>query len=108
MRVLFADTFFYLAYLVPAEDFHEAARAFARRSGITTVTTAWVITELLDAFAYVPKRTLAVELVSVLENNSLTTIVPPTQELMQRGQHLYRSRQDKDWSLTDCISFVVM
>ena len=29
-------------------------------------------------------------------------------ELFARGMDLYRSRHDKDWSLTDCISFVVM
>ena len=28
--------------------------------------------------------------------------------LFARGLDLYRERQDKDWSLTDCISFVVM
>jgi hypothetical protein len=27
---------------------------------------------------------------------------------MERGLDLYRSRPDKDWPLTDCISFVVM
>jgi len=27
---------------------------------------------------------------------------------MDRGLALYISRPDKDWSLTDCISFVVM
>ncbi len=31
-----------------------------------------------------------------------------TPELWQRGWNLYRSRPDKGWSLTDCISFVVM
>ena len=35
-------------------------------------------------------------------------IVPATESLMARGVHLYDSRPDKKWSLTDCISFVVM
>jgi predicted nucleic acid-binding protein len=29
-------------------------------------------------------------------------------ELFQRGKRLYQDRPDKDWPLTDCISFVVM
>ncbi len=28
--------------------------------------------------------------------------------MIQRGRELYRGRPDKEWSLTDCISFVVM
>lgn len=36
------------------------------------------------------------------------TIVPATQELFDRGFAIYSSRPDKAWSLTDCISFVVM
>jgi predicted nucleic acid-binding protein len=28
--------------------------------------------------------------------------------LFARGFELYRTRTDKDWGLTDCISFVVM
>ena len=35
-------------------------------------------------------------------------IVPLSQELLQRGLALFAKRDDKDWSLTDCISFVVM
>jgi uncharacterized protein len=35
-------------------------------------------------------------------------IVPASAELFHKGIELFRARPDKDWSLTDCISFVVM
>jgi predicted nucleic acid-binding protein len=35
-------------------------------------------------------------------------IVPPGEELFSCGLALFSQRLDKDWSLTDCISFVVM
>ena len=35
-------------------------------------------------------------------------LVPATSELIERGRKLYRDRLDKNWPLTDCISFVVM
>lgn len=35
-------------------------------------------------------------------------IVPSTQTPFDQGVKLYAKRPDKDWSLTDCISFVVM
>jgi predicted nucleic acid-binding protein len=35
-------------------------------------------------------------------------VVPASRALLEEGISLYSSRPDKDWSLTDCISFVVM
>jgi predicted nucleic acid-binding protein len=35
-------------------------------------------------------------------------LVPLGDELLTGGVELYRDRPDKYWSLTDCISFVVM
>jgi predicted nucleic acid-binding protein len=34
--------------------------------------------------------------------------MPLDSGLLQRGLHLFAGRPDKNWSLTDCISFVVM
>lgn len=34
--------------------------------------------------------------------------MPPTDALFRRGLQLSNNRPEKEWSLTDCISFVVM
>jgi len=36
------------------------------------------------------------------------TIVEANHELFEHGLDLFGNRPDKSWSLTDCISFVVM
>jgi uncharacterized protein len=36
------------------------------------------------------------------------TIIRVDTALLSRGLGLYRSTPDKEWGLTDCISFVVM
>ena len=41
-------------------------------------------------------------------NDASFHIVPASTELLTRGIQFYRERPDKEWSLTDCISFVVM
>jgi predicted nucleic acid-binding protein len=43
-----------------------------------------------------------------LQHDSRVTIVPPSFDFFERGFDLFCARVDKDWSLTDCISFVVM
>lgn len=35
-------------------------------------------------------------------------VTPASHDLFRRGLRLYFDRPDKEWSLTDCISFVVM
>ena len=35
-------------------------------------------------------------------------IVPSTSDLFRRGTDLFSARPDKEWSLTDCISCIVM
>jgi predicted nucleic acid-binding protein len=36
------------------------------------------------------------------------TVVSVDHTLFERGLHLYENRLDKQWSLVDCVSFVVM
>jgi predicted nucleic acid-binding protein len=43
-----------------------------------------------------------------LRANAAFEIVPPDPDLFERGIDLFARRADKAWSLTDCISFVVM
>ena len=47
-------------------------------------------------------------LVDGMRSSSRVKIVPAGSALLNRGLQLMGERDDKDWSLTDCISFVVM
>ena len=51
MTGLFADTFFYLALLNPDDVVHQHASDVSRTLTVSTITTAWVMTELGDALA---------------------------------------------------------
>ena len=108
MMVLFADTFYYLALLSADDIAHSRAVRLSRGLPTRTITTAWVLTELADALSDPASREKAVGLIERLRNNPTVTIIPPTQELFDQGLALYAQRPDKGWSLTDCISFVVM
>ena len=54
------------------------------------------------------QRDEVLALCNVVETAPAFTLIRATTELIQRGRKLYRDRADKEWSLTDCISFVVM
>lgn len=106
--MIFADTFYFLALLNQDDAAHNKARAVSEQLTDPIVTTAWVLTEVGDALAAPNLRHIFLRLVQALGADSNTTIVPPTQTLFDEGLKLYAERSDHGWTLTDCISFVVM
>lgn len=106
--MVFVDSYFYLAILNPRDTGHAAAIEFSvGRTGPMT-TTEWVLTEVADGFSRVYWRERFLNLYDSLLGSPDVTIVSATPELFARGISLYRSRLDKAWPLTDCLSFVVM
>jgi predicted nucleic acid-binding protein len=72
------------------------------------VTTEWVLMELADALAAPTARSTAAALIESLRKDALFEIIGYVPELYEAGFQLYVARQDKAWSLTDCISFEAM
>lgn len=107
MTPVFADSFYFLALLNERDDAHERAVNFATEAKRDYFTTVWVLTEVADACSHPSKRSHFVDLITLLEAASDATIIKDD-DLFQRGVELYGLRADKYWSLTDCISFVVM
>ncbi len=108
MTIYFADTFYFLAMLNTADAFHKRAMEFNAVSAAILVTTTWVLTEVADALSAPKYRQLFVDLMDAIDNQPGIHVVPSDHELFVDGCILYKQRSDKSWSLTDCISFVVM
>jgi predicted nucleic acid-binding protein len=108
MKRVFADSFYFIALLNERDEGHERAQSISRecRSGI--VTTRWVLAEVADALCNVEWRQRVGDFVAFVEAQPQFQVLGSSDTLFIRGLDLYRRRKDKDWSLTDCISFVVM
>lgn len=109
MKTVFADTFYFLALVNPSDQTHAKAVAFTFNETVRMITTEWVMTELADGLAKSRRgRTEFVGTLADLQADGDVTIVPCEHALMAEGVRLYAQRSDKQWSLTDCISFVIM
>ncbi len=104
---VFADTSFYLAIMRASDPAHAKAHSEAelRRS---IVTTEFVIVELGNACSRAPDHADFLTLVEGMRSSSRVTVIPLDSRLLTRGLHRMSERPDKDWSLTDCISFLIM
>lgn len=107
MSAVFADTFFFLALLSGEEPAH--ARALAEsKINRPVVTTEFIVLELGNACARAEDHADFLALVEGMRASPRIVVIPLGSMLMKRGLELMANRPDKDWSLTDCISLVVM
>lgn len=107
MSAIFVDAYYFIALLNPRDSGHHAARAFSQGQSHKIVTTEWVLVEVGNALSAPPLRSKFVQLVASLRARQ-ATIVHSTPTLFENSLELYRDRPDKGWSLTDCLSFLVM
>lgn len=107
-RIVFADTFYYLALVNSRDAAHSRAVAFSRQTDARIVTTAWIVQELGDGLAPTTQRGVFVRLLAAMRADACTELIPPDNTTRQAGLRLFAERPDKDWSLTDCVSFVTM
>jgi predicted nucleic acid-binding protein len=108
VKTVFADTAFCIGLVNPRDELHAAALEQARDFLGTVVTTEYVLMKLGNRLARSGDKPVFIQLIEQLRADPHTTIVPGDSALFQRGLDLFADRLDKDWSLTDCTSFVVM
>ena len=108
---LFVDTAYIYALFNKRDQWHEKAVEWQQKlagENRRLLTTQFVLTEIADGLSALKTRRNAAVILHALEQSELVEIVPAAPELFRQGLNLYESRPDKDWGLTDCISFVVM
>ena len=107
----FVDTDCWIALLNKDDELHHIADSEYKRfmkSGVYFVTTTSVLTEFANSLCQPKFRSAVVEFYKRLQRSSRVTIIVVGEQLWKSGWHLYETRSDKEWSLTDCISIIVM
>jgi uncharacterized protein len=108
MKEVFADSFYFIALLNRHDQHHVRAAEIAGNLQFRLVTTHWVLVEVADAFSAPTPRQRAARFVEEALAGTMAIVVSDPVAWLEQGLKLYSARPDKDWSLTDCISFSVM
>lgn len=108
MKAVFADTSFFIGLMNPRDALAETAQEQAAQLSRRLVTSWWVMVETANFLRSRENRSLFGELLDRLNRSDQAVIVATSDELLQRVIDLYRNRDDKTWSLTDCTSFVII
>ena len=108
---VFLDTAYAIALSPPHDQFHASATELADQletSGTRLVTTRAVLLAIGNALSKQRYRQAAGQLLDSLEADPTVDMVSLSEPLYARALQLYRERPDKEWGLTDCVSFLVM
>ena len=106
--IVFADAFYWFVLVNPNDAAHERAAKFSTEYLGALMTTEWILAEVCDGLASPRLRDLVRGLRVDWRDDDQLTIVNASHDWFERGLDLYCRRSDKECSLTDCISFVVM
>ena len=108
---VFLDASHAIAMVSPRDPYHARARILTnqmRELSVSAVTTRAVMLEIGNSLSRQRFRQQAVTLLDYFESDPNVEIVPVSDSLYQRALRLFQDRPDKNWGLTDCVSFIVM
>ena len=114
-----AEVFLDTGYIIALEDADDEnhSAAIRHREGLMRMppssladltTTSYVVDEVVTFFNARGQHAKAVELGKTLLSSPSVTMIHVGEDLLRRGFDLLRERPDKRYSVTDCVSFVVM
>ncbi len=113
-EVVFWDTSAFIALSNRDDRWYVAAVAMNQelaRQRARILTTDAVLTEVANSFSRAAQKSVAQRNIDALQQSAklgVARLIHVDEALWQRGWRLFTERPDKDWSLTDCISFIVM
>jgi predicted nucleic acid-binding protein len=111
VNVVFADTLYWVAIASPRDQWHNPVLAARTRLGpIRIITTEEVLTEFLTALSSggTLLRRQASLIARTILDDATVTVLHASHASSMSGLELYEQRDDKEYSLTDCISMAAM
>ena len=112
MRRVFVDTGGIIAYQNERDLNHRTARQMydelEELAAVELTTTDYIFTELGNAFSKTGYRSKALSFIDNFRVDPACNVVTIDTMLFEEALALYRARDDKEWGLTDCTSFVLM
>jgi uncharacterized protein len=111
MAKVFVDTVAWIALVNNRDFLHEESKQILsdlRRQNYKLITTEFVLLEFANALSSPELREKTSNFIEGLQTMNEIEIVSASSELFAKGFELYKTRLDKEWSIVDCSSFVVM
>jgi len=110
-KTIFVDTAAWIALLNKDDDLHLKAVVLHQRfmtQEYKLITTDYILTELANGMSKIYMRRSAIELIERIRTSNRCEVIHVDERLFEKGWEMYKTYYDKEWSLTDCVSFIIM
>ncbi|NET45127.1 MAG: PIN domain-containing protein [Okeania sp. SIO2B3] len=110
-EVYFLDTSYILALEIKNEDAHQQVLQnwnFLAKSQPLLVTTTYIFDKVVTFFNSINLHYKAVEVGNQLLESPDIELINIDKSLFNQGWQYFQKHQDKSYSLTDCLSFIIM
>ena len=111
MKVVFADTSYWIALVNPRDSLSEKAQQLTQKLISSKVVTSEIVFgELLNTFSRHNSllKEASISLIDRAYESPNIAVISQDTELFKAALNLYRKRLDQAWSYVDCSSFVIM
>ena len=101
----------WIALVNTRDSLHEQAKVVfgnLRRQNYQFLTTEFVLLEFANALSAPEFRGKASNFIEGLQKMIDVEIISASSDLFALGFELYKNRPDKEWSVVDCSSFIIM
>lgn len=105
---VFVDTSAWFAYANRRDPEHRAVREVVGRRAVRLVTSNFVFDETVTLCRSRLGHAAAAKVGEVLRENPMIDLIRLSAEDERRAWELFLARADKDYSFTDCTSFVLV
>ncbi len=108
---VFADTACWIALLNRQDSLHVSTNTLYQdliKKGSVFITISSIIEETANALSNPKFKPSLINFYHNISRSPRVTILHIDPDFWEKGWQLFSNRDDKNWSFTDCISFVVM
>jgi hypothetical protein len=109
---IFIDTGAFLALEDESDQYHEEALQFReqvlRKKRYEIITTSYILDETLTLIRFRIGIKASIDFSKKIRKSKVVKIVQVSGEIEEKALDLFERYEDKDFSFTDCVSFVVM
>jgi predicted nucleic acid-binding protein len=111
-RRIFIDTSAFLALEDSSDEHHEEALRFRDQELLSgdyeLITTSYILDETLTVIRSRLGISASIEFSKKIRQSQVLRILPISREIEEKALDLFEKYDDKTFSFTDCVSFVMM
>jgi predicted nucleic acid-binding protein len=111
LRTVFLDTSFIIALNNRSDPYHERAKMLDREllnEGAVLLLHDGILLELGDGYSRLGRRNRGIEILTRFMTQAGYRIITLDDVVLRAAIEMYSQHRDKEWGLTDCVSFVLM